>query len=662
MNRKLGLLGLFLILGLGLGSGCALNNADAPLGELRGGQTNDPDYHVNLWPTPVGEEPNPILMGQLSGWPQIEKNNTVLFIGDQSLQGNWGLALQKLLVEEQESAVSLSACNATAQSWKSGSQADCLYSAPFVKFKEGQLFLTQNLKQGTDRALPLILAHEKVSKVVLSFGAYLKDITSATALQEELVAIEILAKWTHSAGKTCYFVSPVGSYFLESGQVIVPAEILARLKVLLDPYCYWVDSVEARKTFLAETQIDLGGKVIEAKPEDETDTGAGYIRIDEAPAVELPKLPPLVLPDMSLDLSDIPDIIEDKESPIANRPKPTPGQTTSDTQTPATEVPSTQTPSDQEPQDKGTTPKTETPATPTPQEDTLDDSGKATVELPDGTSKQIPLPTPRPADLGQTEEPAKTGEQKLAEALEELGPENVPVPQERPQYLKEQDQQAIREQIENKTPSVAQAETRVLRFQEPKYLWNGYAQGSNFTRYGKIELKAYGKHLYQTKNLSDATMYCPNYWSLSEDDKRNVWLYLYSAMALYESTFNSNAKAVEVTGGTSMGLFQMDYNNCKQSASKPTDLLNPQINFRCAIRKSVYLVREGKQIANGSYPSNCNRQGCSYRGGAMDRFWSTFRKPYQARIRNNKGQLVNVTVGKRNQIINHMKSLPHCKK
>lgn len=659
MNKKLNFLILFLISGFWLGTGCALNSADeSPLGELRRGQTNDPDYNVSLWPTPVGEDPNPMLVGELTGWPKIEKDNTVLFIGDQSLQGNWGLALQKLLVEDEETSLTLSGCNSTAQSWKSGAETSCLYSAPFVKYKEGQLFLTQNLQAGTDRALPLILAHENVSKVVLSFGAYLKDITDAQVLQDELVALEILAKWAHSAGKTCYFVTPVGEYFLESGQVILPIELLARMKVLLEPYCYWVDAVEARKTFLDATQINIEGKVTEATPDESAEP---YIRIDEKPPVDLPKLPPLVLPDMSLDLSDVPEIIADKESPIANRPEPEVPASGATLEEPKKEEPVVVPPT--KPEDK----QEEDPKAPSVQDSgtiakPVDDesSGGGTVILPDGVNQEIPIPQPRPDRESET--PPATAEDKLAVAVEELGPENVPVPTQKPKFLTEKDQQDIRDQIETQTPSVAQKENKVIKFQEPKYLWNGYAQGSNYTRYGKIELKAYGAHLYQTKNLSDATMYCPNYWNLGEEDKKHVWIYLYSAMALYESTFNAGARAVEVTGGTSMGLFQMDYNNCKQSASKATDLLNAQVNFRCAIRKSVYLVKDGKQIANGSYPSNCNQQGCSYRGGAMDRFWSTLRKPYQAKIRNNKGQLVSVTVGKRNKVISHLKSLPHCKK
>lgn len=660
IQRLLPALGLFI--SLLITNACALNSADSPLGELRGGQTNDPDYFVSLWPEGPGNEPNPMLQGQLKGWPSITKDNTVLFIGDQSLQGNWGLVLQKTLVESGEDSLVLSACHATAQSWKTGSQADCLFESPFVKFKDTPVFLTQDMKSGSERALPLLLAHEKVSKVILSFGAYLKDISDAQRLQEELVAIEILAKWAHSAGKTCYFASPVGEYFLESGQVILPVELLARLKVLLEPYCYWVDSVETRQSFLEETKIEVSGKVLEEVKQEEgepSQQGGKYIRIDEATAVDLPQLPPLILPDLELDLSDLPEIIEDKESPLAQRPKTPVGKD----QPKASTAAGTGGNTSNDPQTgSGNSQGGSATGAGTTSDTTTDDKAgddSTNVQLPDGVNQEIPLPTPRPniEEEGKKDQ-SPSGEEKVSEVLAEIDPAHIPKPIPRPQFLKEQDQQAIREQIE-KAPTVT--EKKGVKYSEPKYLWNNNAHGASYTRIGKIELQAYGKSLYETKNLSDAKMYCPNYWNLNIDDRKLVWLYLYSALAMYESTFNTNAKAVEVTGGTSMGLFQMDYNNCKQSASRAQDLLRADVNFRCAIRKSVYLVREGKQIANGSYPSNCNQQGCKYRGGGMDRFWSTLRNPYNARIKNSKGQLVNVRVGKRQQIISHLKSLPHCK-
>lgn len=643
---KIFFLGLFLL----SFTGCALNSADTPLGELKAGQNNDPDYFVNLWPEGVDQEPNPLLAGELKGWPAFDKS-TVLFVGDSSLFGNWGLALQKTFEEKDSQNILLAGCNATAASWKSGSPADCLYVAPFTKLTENRIHLTQDMQAGSDRALPLILGNTHVNKIVLSFGSYLKDISDSKTLQEELIAIEILAKWAHSAGKTCYYVSPSGEFFLESGVHNVASEILTRLKITIDPYCYWVDASEARATFLEETQIKVEDKVKEVPPSQAQ--ADQYIRIDEPPAVEVPVLPPLVIPNLNLDTSNMPDIIEDKKSTPREATPQTPEDQKSDGPPLDTskDIPNTDATND--------TPKD------TSKEGVLQD---ATAEPKAGDKKvvNVPFPVPRPEGLGTSAATENSGatstpEDSVAEQLKNLKPEDIPRPEPRPQFLLEQDQQAIREQIEQSSANVAKAENKTLRYQEPKYLWNGYAQGSNYTKIGKEELDRYGKSMFEATKLSDATTYCPNYWNLSKADRKNVWLFLYSAMALYESTFNSGAKAVEVSGGTSVGLFQMDYNNCKQSASKPQDLTNPRINFRCAIRKSAFLVKEGSQIANGSYPSNCNQQGCSYRGGAMDRFWSTLRKPYKARIQS-KGKLVQVTVGKRPQVINHLKGLPHCKK
>lgn len=604
--------------------GCALNTADGPLGELKGGkQSNDPDYYVNLWPETPDQEPNPLLAGELKGWPSIDKK-TVLYVGDESLQGNWGLVLNQLFSEVNSNNLTLSACGATAQTWKSGGPAQCMFQAPFTKFKEQALHLTQDFSAETDRALPLILGHKNINKIILSFGYYLKDISEAKDLQAELVAIEILAKWAHSAGKTCYFVSPASEYFLETGNDhILPQDLTKRLEVLISPYCYWVDAAEARSNFLSETNIDVDSALKDELPE--ASQASDYIKVDESSSGVIPELPPLQLPTYELDTdTDIP-AIENYDRPPRR------------------------------PETSGDAADTSTTTTTT------------TTDAGESGSANANNSSPRAEDSQeQTEEAAppseaSTPEEDVAERLRNLEPADIPLPIARPKFLSEEARQDLRQQIEQNSGAGSQAESRSLTYQEPKYLWNAYAQGSRYTNIGKTELESYGKSMFETNKLSDATQYCPNYWNLSREDKKRVWLFLYSAMALYESSFKSTASATEVTGGTSIGLFQMDYNNCKQSARNAQDLKDPRINFRCAIRKSAFLVREGGQIANGSYPSNCNRQGCKYRGGAMDRFWSTLRNPYNAKIRH-KGKLVNVRVGKRPQVKEHLKGLPHCKK
>lgn len=587
----------FILLFIALGfSGCALNNSDSPLGELKGGKTsNDPDYYLNLWPekNPENLDPQQVIPTQTQGWPKLDKK-TVLFVGDESIQGNWGLVLKNMFSDSGANTLFLSGCEATANHWKSGLESKCgLFSAPFTKYTNESIFLTTDLKAGSERALPTILSNPNVTKIVLSFGFYLKNIKDSTRLQEELVALEILAKWAHSTGKICHFVAPVGEFFLETGyDQILSEDMLKKIKVLIDPYCYWVDSQEARDTFLAETQIDVSQSV-KAIPQANED----YIELDD---IEIESNLP------ALDLSDLTDKVTLPEIKDIEQP---------------------------EIKNEDNTPKDQT-------QSTIIDASEF--------EEEIKRPPTKPDTIPQVE-------------LPETGPKI----QFRPKFISVKEQEAIRDQIEKKSKTTAttvkKAENRILQRQEPKYLWNGRARGDEFTKVGKEELARYGEKLFKATKLSDATKYCANYWNLSITDRRNVWLFLYSAMAMYESSFKPHEKATEVTGGTSMGLFQMDYNNCKDSARNAEDLLNPRVNFRCAIRKSSYLVNEGSQIASGYYPKNCNRQGCKYMGGAMDRFWSTLRNPYTAHMMIN-GKKTPVKVGKRPKVIAHLQNLPHCKK
>lgn len=129
------------------------------------------------------------------------------------------------------------------------------------------------------------------------------------------------------------------------------------------------------------------------------------------------------------------------------------------------------------------------------------------------------------------------------------------------------------------------------------------------------------------KGADDINHFCPKYYTLSTNDRANVWAQLIVGMTKFESGFNPTSRMHETTMGTdpvtkkpvySEGLLQLSYQDvlwskfCKFDWSKdknlnPTDpkktILDPYINLHCGVGiMAKQIARTGKiKVASGAY-------------------------------------------------------------
>lgn len=129
------------------------------------------------------------------------------------------------------------------------------------------------------------------------------------------------------------------------------------------------------------------------------------------------------------------------------------------------------------------------------------------------------------------------------------------------------------------------------------------------------------------KGADDITQFCPRYYTLSSNDRANVWAQLIAGMTKFESAYNPVSRMRETTMGTdpitkkpvySEGLLQLSYQDiqgwkfCKFDWNKdkklsPTDpkktILDPYINLHCGIGiLAKQVARTGKiKLSSGAY-------------------------------------------------------------
>ncbi len=126
------------------------------------------------------------------------------------------------------------------------------------------------------------------------------------------------------------------------------------------------------------------------------------------------------------------------------------------------------------------------------------------------------------------------------------------------------------------------------------------------------------------KGADDINQFCPRYYTLSSQDRANVWAQIFVAMAKYESAYNPLSRMHETTMGTdpitkkpvySEGLLQLSYQDiqgwkfCKFDWNKdknlnPTDpkktILDPYINLHCGVGIMARQVANKGKIMLGS--------------------------------------------------------------
>lgn len=156
-------------------------------------------------------------------------------------------------------------------------------------------------------------------------------------------------------------------------------------------------------------------------------------------------------------------------------------------------------------------------------------------------------------------------------------------------------------------------------------LWEAKVAGSrDWSNHLYSELDRIGQDLLDVIP-ADAGTFCPNYKNLSYTDRKKYWIYIISAMAKFESGFDTNTKYKEDfednSGNNviSRGLLQISIESSKGYDCGMTDaqeLHNPLKNLSCGVRiLDRWVGRDGR--IGGKVNSK-------WRGGA--RYWSVLRE------------------------------------
>lgn len=120
---------------------------------------------------------------------------------------------------------------------------------------------------------------------------------------------------------------------------------------------------------------------------------------------------------------------------------------------------------------------------------------------------------------------------------------------------------------------------------------------------------------FEPKAPSDLVKYCPNFYNLTDEEKKIIWLRVLDGMVFFESTCNPNAKA-RGPNGTAYGLLQLhagrehDYQrSCRKNDSK-----NGPRSLTCGLNMiHEQLDQSNKVFFSGSYWEVLRPRGRSQR-------------------------------------------------
>lgn len=158
----------------------------------------------------------------------------------------------------------------------------------------------------------------------------------------------------------------------------------------------------------------------------------------------------------------------------------------------------------------------------------------------------------------------------------------------------------------------------------PSAAWDIKPDGRKWTKITHTAISELGKNLL-TSVPKDIKDYCSAYDHLSNENRKDFWVYLISSLARFESNYNPNEKYVENfrdRNGNfviSRGLLQISKESANGYGCKIEDeneLHDPEVNIRCGIRIINHWVSKDGVIA-----AQTSNEG--WRGAA--RYWSPFR-------------------------------------
>lgn len=174
------------------------------------------------------------------------------------------------------------------------------------------------------------------------------------------------------------------------------------------------------------------------------------------------------------------------------------------------------------------------------------------------------------------------------------------------------------------TPVVSPTPSTEVDLKDLTPLWEAkMADGKKWSDYVESKLDTLGTDLLDVIP-ADRTLFCPKYANLSYAQRKQYWTFMMSAMAKFESSFNTNATYTESFADSSgnkvvsRGLLQISIesgNGYGCGLKTAQDLHDPLINLACGIRILNRWVARDARIAG--------QVDGTWRGGA--RYWAVLR-------------------------------------
>lgn len=162
------------------------------------------------------------------------------------------------------------------------------------------------------------------------------------------------------------------------------------------------------------------------------------------------------------------------------------------------------------------------------------------------------------------------------------------------------------------------------KYPDLRPLWEkNSSEGIFWSQHLLLELEKIPENFLSTIP-TDSNIFCPNYASINQDQRKYFWAFLMSLMVMFESGFDPEAQYEEgfedSTGNPviSRGLLQISFESSQSyncGFKVPADLHDPYQNLTCGLKILSKWVPSDKSIAGHIHNH--------WRGGA--RYWSVLR-------------------------------------
>ncbi|UOF00900.1 hypothetical protein [Bdellovibrio reynosensis] len=127
-------------------------------------------------------------------------------------------------------------------------------------------------------------------------------------------------------------------------------------------------------------------------------------------------------------------------------------------------------------------------------------------------------------------------------------------------------------------------------------LWHYVDRGPAWTEMTLAAIDREGLTAFSPKDMEE---YCPNWNSLTKDQRRTFWLQFSAKLCEIESDFTPTATYREKNGTLSNGLFSMSVGDECGMMHEPKDTFDEKKNIDCAIRTMRYNLQRNNYVCKG---------------------------------------------------------------